>query len=263
MVKKIYFSIITPVYNGEEYIEQCILSVKNQTYKNYEHIIMDGGSTDNTVKIAKKYIGTYNLKVISQTDNGMYDAIAKGFDLSSGNVISWLNADDMYLPWALNVMAKVFLEKDVRWCIGHPGFWDENGNYRLLEFLPVYFKNSIKRGYYDGRISYNIQQESTFWTKELWNESKANEIIIKYDCAGDYYLWRLFSFYTPLYSVNSPVAGFRVHEGQKSSVQREKYYKEVGKLNIFMRILSKSKTAKILHRISSIRSKYIIRIQEI
>lgn len=263
MDNAIYFSIITPVYNGEEFIEQCILSVKNQTYKNYEHIIMDGGSTDNTLEIAERYVGTYNLKIISQKDNGMYDAIAKGVRCSKGNVISWLNADDMYLPWALEVVSRVLLNKNVRWCIGHPGFWDEKGNYRLLEFLPVYNRKSIRRGHYDGRISYNIQQESTFWTRELWEETDAGDIIVKYDCAGDFYLWKRFSEFTPLYSINSPLAGFRLHEGQKSDIQREKYYDEVGEIGFFMKAISKMKLTKLFHRMSSMYSKYIIRIQEI
>ena len=70
-------SIITPVYNCDKYIEDCILSIKQQTNTNFEHIIVDGGSTDSTLEIIKKYAGTYNMRWISEPDNGMYDAICK------------------------------------------------------------------------------------------------------------------------------------------------------------------------------------------
>lgn len=68
-------TIVTAVYNGEKYIEECIKSIMNQTYQNFEHIIMDGGSTDNTLEIAKKYEKLYNVKIYSRKDNGMYDAM--------------------------------------------------------------------------------------------------------------------------------------------------------------------------------------------
>lgn len=263
MENKPFFTIVTPVYNGEKYIEKCILSIKNQTYTNFEHIIMDGGSTDNTLHIVRKYEGTYNLKIFSQKDNGMYDAIAQGFNYASGNIFSWLNADDMYMPWALETLSKVFSQCDVKWCIGHPGFWDEFGNYRLMEVLPVYNRKLIQKGIYDGRLTYNIQQESTFWTKKLWEESGAENIIKKYACAGDFYLWKLFANYESLYSINVPVSGFRVHKGQKSEVERKRYYEEVGNLGMLKRKLRKYKILKLFQKIESLFSKNIIRIQEL
>lgn len=263
MNDKPFFSIITPVYNGEKYIEKCILSIKNQTYTHFEHIIMDGGSTDNTLYIAKKYEGTYNLKIYSQKDKGMYDAIGQGFRHASGNIFSWLNADDMYMPWALETISKVFSQCNVEWCVGHPGFWDDFGNYRLMEMLPVYKRNWIKMGIYDGRLTYNIQQESTFWTRQLWELSKAESVINKYSCAGDFFLWKTFSNYAKLYSVNAPISGFRVHEGQKSEVERERYYKEVGRLGIIRKILCRFKIIKMFQKLDSLLCREIIRVQEL
>ena len=77
-MNELKITVVTAVYNGEEYIEECIKSIMNQTYQNFEHIIMDGGSTDNTLKIVKKYEKLYNVKIYSRKDNGMYDAIANG-----------------------------------------------------------------------------------------------------------------------------------------------------------------------------------------
>lgn len=113
------FSIVTPVFNGAEYIEKCIVSIKNQTYRNFEHIIMDGGSNDETLDIIERYKGTYNMRVVSEKDQGMYDAIVKGFALATGDIFSWLNADDMYMPWALRIMEEAFRVKQVHWIMGH------------------------------------------------------------------------------------------------------------------------------------------------
>ena len=105
-------SIVTPTYNSEEYLEDCILSIKNQKARNFEHIIIDGGSTDSTLSIIRKYENTYPMKWISEPDNGMYDAIAKGFRLAKGEIYCWLNSDDMYMPWTCLAIEKIFKEEN-------------------------------------------------------------------------------------------------------------------------------------------------------
>lgn len=87
-------SIITVTYNSEKYLDDCILSVINQRYKNIEHIIIDGKSKDGTVDIIKKY-ENHIAKWVSETDRGMYDAINKGMEMATGDVIGILNSDDM------------------------------------------------------------------------------------------------------------------------------------------------------------------------
>lgn len=90
-------SIITPTFNSGLALEKCILSVKNQTYPNIEHIIVDGLSNDNTLEIIKKYEGTYNLKWLSEKDSGVADAMNKGFKMASGEVFTWIDSDNYYL----------------------------------------------------------------------------------------------------------------------------------------------------------------------
>jgi len=90
-------SIITPSFNQARFIKYTILSVKNQTYPNIEHIIIDGGSSDNTLEILRKYEDTYNMRWISEPDEGQADAINKGFKMANGEIIGWLNSDDCYL----------------------------------------------------------------------------------------------------------------------------------------------------------------------
>lgn len=96
--KKIRVSIITPCFNSESTIRQTIESVLGQTYSNIEYIIVDGASTDGTVKIIQEYLPSFNgrLKYISEKDNGIYDAMNKGIKLSTGSLIGIINSDDYY-----------------------------------------------------------------------------------------------------------------------------------------------------------------------
>lgn len=89
-------SIITPTYNSEKAIARTIESIINQDYKNLEYIIIDGKSTDNTLSIIQEYKKKIPIKLISENDQGVYDAMNKGINLSSGEIISILNSDDLY-----------------------------------------------------------------------------------------------------------------------------------------------------------------------
>jgi glycosyltransferase involved in cell wall biosynthesis len=103
-------SIVTPSYNKGKFIEETILSIKNQTYPRIEHIIIDGGSTDDTVNIIKKYEGTYNMQWVSEPDEGQSDAINKGWRMSKGELLAYLNADDTYMPEAVETAVKFLVE---------------------------------------------------------------------------------------------------------------------------------------------------------
>lgn len=98
-------SIVTVVYNGEKYLEHTILSVLNQTYKNIEYIIIDGGSTDGTLDIIRKYENRINYW-ISEKDDGIYDAMNKGIDSATGEWINFMNAGDIFAD--KNVLYDVF-----------------------------------------------------------------------------------------------------------------------------------------------------------
>jgi glycosyltransferase involved in cell wall biosynthesis len=103
-------SIVTPSYNKGKFIEETILSIKTQTHPQIEHIIIDGGSTDDTINILKKYEGTYNMQWLSEPDEGQSDAINKGWRMAKGEILAYLNADDTYLPEAVETAAKFLLE---------------------------------------------------------------------------------------------------------------------------------------------------------
>lgn len=102
---KILFSIITVVYNNEKFLEETITSVLNQKFKNFEYIIIDGGSNDRTLEIIKKYDNQIDYW-ISEQDKGIYDAFNKGMSLSKGEFIGIINSDDIYMPNALEIISK-------------------------------------------------------------------------------------------------------------------------------------------------------------
>lgn len=206
-------TIITVVFNGEQYLEETILSVLNQYYDNVEYIIIDGGSTDNTLQIIKKYSGMIDYW-ISEPDKGMYDAIIKGFSLCRGEIIAYINADDFYLSHAFSTVVNI-LEKfeDIKWITGMPLIYNELGQIISVDHPWGYKKTYIKQGLYSNRKLGFIQQESTFWRKELLNYVNYEELK-SYNFAGDYYLWKMFAQHVELFLVESCFAGFRSHEKQ-------------------------------------------------
>ena len=104
-------SIITPNYNQEDFLEQTILSVIGQNYPNLEYIIIDGGSTDGSVEIIKKY-EKHLSHWVSEPDSGLYHALQKGFSRSTGEIMGWINSDDILHRKSLFVLAEVFSTND-------------------------------------------------------------------------------------------------------------------------------------------------------
>lgn len=165
-LKKPLISIISPSFNQGQYIEDTILSIKNQTYKNIEHIIIDGGSNDNTLQILKKYDGTYHLTWISEPDEGQADAIAKGFKKARGSIVTWLNTDDYYLDE--QVIAKVvdYFQSDERIdVVTGGGYWVDEEKKVLSPIIADQKLISLKYMKYGDFIL----QPSTFFKREILN----------------------------------------------------------------------------------------------
>ena len=121
---KIKISIVTPSFNQGKYIQDAIESVLNQKHKNFEHIIIDACSEDQTIEILKKYP---HLKWISEPDKGQSDALNKGFNKATGDIIGWLNADDIYLPNTFNIISKSLNDKAIDAVYGNYNFIDVSG----------------------------------------------------------------------------------------------------------------------------------------
>lgn len=150
-------SIVTPSYNQGKYIEQTILSVINQNYPNLEYIIIDGGSTDETVAIIKEY-EQYITYWVSEKDNGQSHAINKGIGKCSGEIFNWLNSDDWYEPDALFAVAKAFMENNYNQFVsGYENHVLENGTVILDN--GTYLRNTLE----ETIEACHIAQPSTFF----------------------------------------------------------------------------------------------------
>ena len=172
MKKKI--SIITVTKNSEKYLEKNILSVHKQKYKNYEHIIIDGKSTDKTIDIINKHKKKIKY-FISEKDRGLYDAMNKGIKKSTGDIIGILNSDDIYYKETLDIVNKYF------------------NKYQKLDFLfGSVYKHKLLHGYYPKRIKWSFGFYSThsigfFIKKEA--HKKVGSYNIKYKYSADYDLF--------------------------------------------------------------------------
>ena len=230
-------SIVTPSFNSAKYIESTIQSVLSQAGNfEIEYIIIDNLSTDGTGEIVGKYQkalekGTYllccrkiELTVISEPDSGMYDAVNKGFNKATGDIYSWINADDIYMPGAFAAITAIFEQlQDINWITGRSCVLSENGI--ICSVLQPYFyiRSWIDRGVY-GRDRHFIDQASVFWRSWLWSKSGGINPDLK--LAGDYDLWLKFSKHASLVTTNALASGFRIVPGQLSE-DRVTYMKEV------------------------------------
>lgn len=205
-------SIVTPVYNQVEFIERTINSVLSQSYTNIEYIIVDGNSNDGTKDIINKYKDKIS-HYISEDDSGMYDALNKGLQLCTGDIMCYLNADDIYYPGTLDSVADIFTNLKIDWLTGIASSIDENDRI-------VGVANSTRWSlykFYSGNYKW-IQQESTFWSKELW-EMAGGEVNKDYKLAGDFDLWCRFFKHKPLYTVNTILGGFRWRSKNQLSLE--------------------------------------------
>ena len=245
-------SIITPVYNRVGMIGQTIQSVLGQNYPNLEYIIIDGGSTDGTVDVIREYadseairlkgykankvsetspndlissspnsLPTQVVRWISEKDNGMYHAIMKGMAMATGEIVAWINSDDMYHTGALHIVGQIFAQlPEVEWLTGTPTLYNAEG--RCVKTFPTQYWSweRFKRG--DFRW---LQQESTFFRKSLFD--KVGGLNMDYRLAADFELWCKMFLHAKLYSVNTILGGFRQHGEQLSIEGKSRYEAEV------------------------------------
>lgn len=233
------FTIITPCFNAEAYIEETVRSVVlNRAIREkraaLDYIICDGGSTDSTLAKIDSILKTIDVngrvKVFSEPDGGIYDALSKGLIKGSGDVYAYLNAGDYYSPYVFDIVLDLFKDESVKWLTGMNVKYNEQSHlvHVLVPFR--YRRRLINTGFY-GNMLPHIQQESTFWRADL-NRLIDPDKLKKYQLAGDYYLWKSFSSQAELNIVEAWLGGFRHHRGQISAnkVQYRKELKHIAEL---------------------------------
>lgn len=217
-------SIVTPSYNQAQFLEKTILSVISQNYPNLEYIIMDGASTDSSLKIIKKYQKHLSFWQ-SKKDGGQSIAINSGFQHASGDILCWLNSDDILLPNSLNQIGNFFSKyKHLDWLTSQSIIINENDDIIQTGLHSGKVPFFLRLGLYHGKCLGFIPQEGTFWRRTLWNKSGA--MIPNRQACMDFELWRRFAKYSPLVTLDAPLAAFRHHSLQKTSVM-DKYYLEI------------------------------------
>lgn len=211
------FTIVTPSYNQGRFIERTILSVLSQAGDfDLEYIVMDGGSTDETRAILQRYAD--RLTYTSAPDGGQADAINRGLAAAKGEVLGWLNSDDIYEPGALQEVARAMTESGRRWCFGQCTIINEDD---LEIHRPIsWYKNYLSRRYTSSRLIAKefIPQPATFFRRDIWTE--VGELDRSLNFALDYDLWLRFARRSPPRFIPRNLARFRWHPSSKSTTER-------------------------------------------
>jgi len=218
-------SIVTPSYNQAQFIRVTIDSVLSQDYPNLEYFVIDGGSTDGTIEILKSY--GKKIKWVSEKDDGQADAINKGLRMAKGEVLAYLNSDDIYLPGALLKVGKYYQKTKADWLTGDCYVIDEEGKLSKNNWLISGYKRFLMMLYspLTLRIADSmLPQPSTFWSRKAYE--KIGEFNAKYHYVMDYDYWlRLAKYYSP-HDLKVPLSGFRAQENSKSETGRVKLMAE-------------------------------------
>jgi hypothetical protein len=224
------FSIVTPSFNQDRFLERCLQSVLEQKVDDLEYLVLDGGSTDGSVDIIRGYADRLAYWR-SRPDGGYADALNEGFARSSGEIMGWLNSDDMLTRWALPVVESVFRAlPQVKWLTtAYPLVMDEND----LVVAARRGEGHNAQAFYRGRnvpldprfYTSVIQQESTFWRRELWERAGAR-MDADLRMAGDFELWARFFEHAELYAVGVPLGCFRFQKESFTAEHMDAYLEE-------------------------------------
>jgi glycosyltransferase involved in cell wall biosynthesis len=212
-------SVITPSFNQGRYIEETILSIRNQGYPDVEHIVMDGGSTDQTLDIIDRYRDGL-AHVISQGDKGQSDAINRGFKLATGEVLTWLNSDDLLAEGALAAVAMALDQSGADMVAGECHI-HRNGKVESRHLtacdngpLPLEDMFDIDGCWLEGQFFY---QPEVMFTRRIWERAGGHVREDLYH-SMDYELWlRMAAAGAKLHVIGRPVALFRAHDEQKTA----------------------------------------------
>jgi len=216
-------TIITPSFNQAPYLEETINSVLSQTYPHIEYIIMDGGSTNGSVEIIKRYQSKLAYWV-SEKDRGQTDAINKGFARAKGEVLAWINSDDTLLPNAVEEAVRFLNENpDIGLVYGDTHYIDEHS--KVIGRFPAAQTDlaRLRRGYV------HIPQQASFFRKSIWDQ--IGPLDPEFFFAMDYDLWVRIAGKAEIRYLPRWWANFRLHRGAKSIDADDRCWPEMLKVH--------------------------------
>lgn len=240
-------SIITPSFNQGQFIEETILSVIDQGYPNLEYIIVDGGSSDNTVEIIKKY-EKYISYWVSEKDKGQSHAIHKGFSKASGDVFNWINSDDVLEKKSLDVVGKEFSDKNLLALCGKTKTFDAKNVLLPPSIIHNEPLNLVLR-------KFNINQPSTFYNlhalREIGSVNQGLHFIMDHEW---WFRFLLKYGVGQIKTIDDVLAGFRIHDTSKTITSESKFRDEYASLLYYLsekigfeKYLSILKEGNIIH----------------
>jgi len=200
-------TIVTPSFNQAEFLERTILSVINQDYLNLEYIIVDGGSTDGSIDIIKKY-ESHLAYWISESDNGQSHAINKGFKKATGDIYNWLNSDDILYPGVLKIIADYYQRTPQI----HVYFGDRIIINCKDDIIGINEGPSFKN--WESKYYLKIPQEATFFTRDIWEKVDGLDEELHYTMDVD--LWRRFLKHSRFKHIPYFIGAYREHDLSKS-----------------------------------------------
>jgi glycosyltransferase involved in cell wall biosynthesis len=207
-------TIVTPSLNQGSFIEETIVSILSQQYPKLEYIIADGGSTDNTLDVLKKYSG--QVQWYSKKDKGQTDAINTALRMATGEIVAYLNADDIFLPGSLLKVAEIFAQQqNIQWLTGQCRIIDENG--KDIRSVISLYKNLLlySRSYQGLLVTNYISQPATFWRRSLLESCGMLDESLHY--VMDYEYWLRLWKTAPPFILHQDLAGFRIQSNSKTT----------------------------------------------
>lgn len=224
--KKFFFSIVTPTLNSKKFIKETFDSIYQQKFKNFEHIVVDGNSTDGTKKILFELKKKYKFKLIIKKDKSMYQALKHGFRICKGKYFYWLNSDDFFVNSFSLLNLYNFLKKNkYNWVNGRTAILYQEKN-KLIKWIPFFYPRFILQNGWHHKCAWGfVQQENVIFSKTLY--IKAGGLNSKFKMAGDYSLWKKFSKYEKLIPINIEISVHRKSKKQLTNLTT--YYLEIKK----------------------------------
>jgi len=204
-------SVVTPSLDQGRFIERTLQSVRGQGYPDLEHVVQDGGSRDETVAVLRRHEGS-GMRWVSEPDGGQADAINRGFERSSGELMAYLNSDDLLLPGALaHVASYLAAHPEVDVVYGHRMIIDEQDRQVGIWAMPPHDDSMLD-------FSDAIPQETLVWRRSAWERSGGMDPTFRFALDWDF-LVRLRDSGARIVRLDRYLGAFRAHPGQKTSAQ--------------------------------------------